>query len=73
MSLPKLQADLEERILEILTHLRYQIEKYPPSSQDHESKSINISFYLFRKNYMKLKQNFHGEKVTGNLMFLIIG
>ena len=54
----KFSADLEERILEILAHLRYPIEKFPPSLQDSESKSINISFYLFRKN-MKLKQNIH--------------
>ena len=39
----------EECILEILAHLRYPIEKLPLSSQDSESKSINISFYLFRK------------------------
>ena len=51
------------RIIEILAHFRYPIEKFPPSSQDSESKSINISFYLFRKNHMKLKQNIHGGRL----------
>ena len=29
---------------------------------------FNISFYLFRKNDMKLKQNFYCGKVTGNFV-----
>ena len=57
----KIQADLEERTLEMLAHLRHLIEKFPPSLQDSKSKSINISFYLFRKNDVKLKQNNHGR------------
>ena len=57
---PKIQADLKERILKILAHLRYPIKKSPPSSQDAKCKSINIPVNLFRKNDMKLKQNFHG-------------
>ena len=35
----------------------------PPSSQDSESKSINISSYLFRKDDMKLKQNILGGRL----------
>ena len=54
---------MEERILEILAHLRYSTEKFLPSSQDSESKSIIISFYIFRKNDMKLKQNIHGGRL----------
>ena len=38
---------MEERILEILVHLCHPIEKSPPSSQDSESKSINIPFIDF--------------------------
>ena len=39
------------------------VEKSRLSSQESESKSINISFYLFRKNDVKLKQNFYGGRL----------